>query len=332
MNRFFESRGWLAVVLCSMSLAVTIRGDDIYSRPVSTYSIVALDPETGELGVAVQSHWFSVGSLVPWVQAGVGAVATQSFVKVEYGPEGLRQMMIGVPAGAVLSKLISQDEGEAVRQVAMIDASGNVAAHTGSRCIEAAGHQMGKNYSVQANLMEKPTVWPAMAMAFEKSEGDLADRMMAALEAAEAEGGDIRGRQSAAMLIVTGKPTGIAWKDVVLDLRVDNHPEPLKQLKRLIRIYRAYEHANKGDELLESKDVAGALREYELAADYYPENIELPFWTAVTLTGAGRLQEALTIFKSVFQTDERWRKLTPRLVKSQLLPDDPRIMEAILGE
>ncbi|MAG21077.1 MAG: Zn-dependent protease [Candidatus Marinimicrobia bacterium] len=315
-----------------MSLAVTIRGDDIYSRPVSTYSIVALDPETGELGVAVQSHWFSVGSLVPWVQAGVGAVATQSFVKVEYGPEGLRQMMIGVPAGAVLSKLISQDEGEAVRQVAMIDASGNVAAHTGSRCIEAAGHQMGKNYSVQANLMEKPTVWPAMAMAFEKSEGDLADRMMAALEAAEAEGGDIRGRQSAAMLIVTGKPTGIAWKDVVLDLRVDDHPEPLKQLKRLIRIYRAYEHANKGDELLESKDVAGALREYELAADYYPENIELPFWTAVTLTGAGRLQEALPIFKSVFQTDERWRKLTPRLVKSQLLPDDPRIMEAILGE
>ncbi|HIF83464.1 MAG TPA: DUF1028 domain-containing protein, partial [Candidatus Marinimicrobia bacterium] len=184
------------------------------SIPVHTYSIVALDEKTGELGVAVQSHWFSVGSLVPWAKAGVGAVATQSFVKVDYGPDGLKLMEGGMSAESALNKLVLEDEGEAVRQVAMIDVKGNVAAHTGSKCIYAAGHQIGNNYSVQANLMENETVWPAMAKAFENTEGDLADKMMAALYAAEGEGGDIRGKQSAAMLIVTGEPTGVPWKDV----------------------------------------------------------------------------------------------------------------------
>lgn len=302
------------------------------ARPVNTYSIVALDPETNELGVAVQSHWFSVGSVVPWAEAGVGAVATQSFVKVDYGPDGLKLMKEGMTAGEALEKLLSEDEGEAVRQVAMVDIQGNVAVHTGDRCIEAAGHQGGKNYSVQANLMEKATVWPAMTEAFESAKGDLADRMMAALEAAEKEGGDIRGRQSAAMLIVTGKPTGIPWKDVVMDLRVEDHPEPLRALRRLIRIHRAYEHANKGDEFLEKGEVEGALKEYDMAAEYYPENVELSYWSAVTLADTGRLTEALPIFKKVFAHDERWRELTPRLVKSKLLPDDPQMMEAILNQ
>ena len=166
------------------------------STPVHTYSIVAFDEETGELGVAVQSHWFSVGFLVPWAKAGVGAVATQSFVKVDYGPEGLNRMEHGQSAEEALTSLLEEDEGEAVRQVAMIDVKGSVAAHTGTKCIYAAGHQIGINYSVQANLMEKETVWPSMANAFERSNGDLAEKMMAALEAAEAEGGDIRGKQS----------------------------------------------------------------------------------------------------------------------------------------
>ena len=195
------------------------------SVPVHTYSIVAYDEQTGELGVAVQSHWFSVGSLVPWAKAGVGAVATQSFVKVEYGPDGFLLMENGKTAQEALNDLISQDDGESVRQVSMIDVNGNVAAHTGSKCIYAAGHQIGKNYSVQANLMDKESVWPAMAKAFEASQGDLAEKMMTALEAAEKEGGDIRGKQSAAMLIVTGNPTGIPWKDIVMDLRVDDHAE-----------------------------------------------------------------------------------------------------------
>ena len=300
-------------------------------RPVHTYSIVALDPETGQLGVAVQSHWFSVGSLVPWAKAGVGAVATQSFVKVEYGPDGLKLMGQGFTANQALEKLVSADEGKAVRQVAMIDIHGNVAAYTGSRCIFAAGDQQGKNYSVQANLMEHETVWPAMAEAFENSSGDLADRMMAALTAAEAKGGDIRGKQSAAMLIVTGEPTGIPWKDKILDLRIDDHPEPLLELQRLIRVHRAYQHANKGDLYVEHKEIEKALIEYKKAAEYYPENPELPYWSAVALADIGRINEALPIFRDVFSREPRLRALVPRLVKSSLLPDDKNLIDQIIS-
>ena len=300
------------------------------STPVHTYSIVAFDEETGELGVAVQSHWFSVGFLVPWAKAGVGAVATQSFVKVDYGPEGLNRMEYGQSAEEALTSLLAEDDGEAVRQVAMIDVKGSVAAHTGTKCIYAAGHQIGKNYSVQANLMEKETVWPSMANAFERSNGDLAEKMMAALEAAEAEGGDIRGKQSAAMLVVSGDPTGIPWKDVVMDIRVDDHAEPLKELKRLIRIHRAYQHANKGDHYLEMEEIEKALVEYEKASEFYPENPELPYWSAVTLASKGNLDQALPIFREVFQKEPRLRILTPRLVNSGLLPDDPALIEAII--
>ena len=300
------------------------------SVPVHTYSIVAYDEETGELGVAVQSHWFSVGSLVPWAKAGVGAIATQSFVKVEYGPEGLLRMENGQSAQEALNGLISEDSGESVRQVAMIDVHGDVAAHTGSKCIYAAGHLMGKNYSVQANLMDKESVWPAMAEAFEAAEGDLAEKMMMALEAAEIEGGDIRGKQSAAMLIVSGDPTGVAWKDIVLDLRVDDHAEPLNELRRLIRIHRAYQHANKGDRLLEKDDIEKALIEYEKASEFYPENPELPYWAAITMASKGNLDKALPIFLDVFKREPRLRTLTPRLVNSGLLPNDKQMLKQIL--
>jgi uncharacterized Ntn-hydrolase superfamily protein len=301
------------------------------SMPVHTYSIVAYDEETGELGVAVQSHWFSVGFLVPWAKAGVGAVATQSFVKVDYGPEGLKLMEEGMSAEDALKKLISEDENEAVRQVAMIDIKGSVATHTGAKCIYAAGHRIGKNYSVQANLMENESVWDAMSNAFENTGGDLADRMMAALDAAEGEGGDIRGKQSAAMLIVTGEPTGVPWKDVVMDIRVDDHPQPLIQLKRLIRVNRAYQHANKGDHYLELDEVEKALAEYEMAAHYYPENPELPYWSAITLVSNGQLDQALPIFRDVFNRAPQLRKLTPRLVDSGLLPDDKNVINQIMN-
>ena len=300
------------------------------SIPVHTYSIVAYDEETGELGVAVQSHWFSVGLLVPWAKAGVGAVATQSFVKVEYGPEGLLRMENGESAEEALSGLISEDSSESVRQVAMIDVNGNVAAHTGSKCIYAAGHTIGKNYSVQANLMDKESVWPAMAEAFEGAEGDLAEKMMLALEAAEIEGGDIRGKQSAAMLIVSGNPTGIAWKDIVLDLRVDDHAEPLNELRRLIRIHRAYQHANRGDHFLEKDSIEKALIEYEKASEFYPENPELPYWAAITMASKGNLNKALPIFLDVFKREPRLRTLTPRLVNSGLLPNDKQMLKQIL--
>jgi len=286
------------------------------SRPVATYSIVAMDEATGELGVAVQSHWFSVGSLVPWAKAGVGAVATQSFVKVDYGPDGLRLMESGMTATKALEILISQDDGEAVRQIGMIDFNGNVTAHTGNRCIEHAGHIIGENYSVQANIMAKSTVPKAMAKAFDNSKGDLADRMMAALEAAQAEGGDIRGKQSAAMLIVSGDPTGVVWKDTKLSLRIEDHSTPLIELKRLIRIHRAYQHANMGDHYMETEEIEKALLEYKKAEQYYPENAELPYWSAITLVNANRLDDALPIFKSVFQRNPNLKEMTPRLMKN----------------
>jgi len=301
-------------------------------RPISTYSIVALDETTGELGVAVQSHWFSVGFLVPWAKAGVGAVATQSFVKVDYGPDGLQLMESGITAVDALKTLTSKDEGEAVRQVGMIDIKGNVAAHTGSRCIKYAGHIVGENYSVQANMMANGTVPKAMAVAFEETKGDLADRMMAALEAAEAEGGDIRGKQSAAMVIVSGEPSGVDWKDTKLSLRIEDHPTPLIELKRLIRVHRAYQHANMGDHYMETEEIDKALIEYSKAAEYYPENAELPYWSAVALANGGRLEEALPVFRSVFQRNPDLKTMTPRLVKSGLLPDDKSLISKIMNQ
>ena len=301
-------------------------------RPISTYSIVALDETTGELGVAVQSHWFSVGFLVPWAKAGVGAVATQSFVKVDYGPDGLQLMESGITAVDALKTLTSKDDGEAVRQVGMIDIKGNVAAHTGSRCIKYAGHIVGENYSVQANMMANGTVPKAMAVAFEKTKGDLADRMMAALEAAEAEGGDIRGKQSAAMVIVSGEPSGVDWKDTKLSLRIEDHPTPLIELKRLIRVHRAYQHANMGDHYMETEEIDKALIEYSKAAEYYPENAELPYWSAIALANGGRVEEALPVFQSVFERNPDLRTMTPRLVKSGLLSDDKSLINKIMNQ
>jgi len=320
----------LILVLAILTLVFSQKTSSM--RPISTYSIVALDETTGELGVAVQSHWFSVGFLVPWAKAGVGAVATQSFVKVDYGPDGLQLMESGITAVDALKTLTSKDEGEAVRQVGMIDIKGNVAAHTGSRCIKYAGHIVGENYSVQANMMANGTVPKAMAVAFEKTKGDLADRMMAALEAAEAEGGDIRGKQSAAMVIVSGEPSGVDWKDTKLSLRIEDHPTPLIELKRLIRVHRAYQHANMGDHYMETEEIDKALIEYSKAAEYYPENAELPYWSAVALANGGRVEEALPVFRSVFERNPDLKTMTPRLVKSGLLPDDKSLISKIMNQ
>jgi len=301
------------------------------TRPVHTFSIVARDPATGELGVAVQSHWFSVGSIVTWAEAGVGAVATQSFVDPSYGPLGLSLMRTGRSAPDALKSLLAGDEGRDVRQVAMIDSQGQVDAWTGKSDIQAAGHHVGKDYSVQANLMLNDKIWPAMAKAFENTKGDLADRMMAALDAAQAAGGDIRGRQSAAIIVVTGKPTGLAWKDRIFDLRVDDSPEPLKELRRLITLQRAYNHMNAGDLAVEKKDNEGALREYGAAEKLVPNSAEMIYWHAVALVNMGRLDESLPLFRRVFAMDRNWIELTPRLPKSGLLPDDPKIIERIVA-
>jgi len=299
-------------------------------RPVHTFSIVARDPATGELGVAVQSHWFSVGPIVPWIEAGVGAIATQSFVDPSYGKLGLDLIRAGRSAPDALKALVAGDPASDVRQVAMIDAQGRVAAHTGAKDIQAAGHTVGVNYSVQANLMLNDSVWPSMSRAFESSKGDLADRMLAALDAAQAAGGDIRGRQSAALIVVTGKPTGKPWIDRTFDLRVDDHPEPLKELRRLVVLQRAYNHMNAGDLAVERKDNQGALREYSAAAALAPGNVEMVYWHAVALVNMGRVDESLPLFRQVFKADKNWLTLTPRLATAGLLPKDQKVIDRIL--
>jgi uncharacterized Ntn-hydrolase superfamily protein len=300
-------------------------------RPVHTFSIVARDPATGEIGVAVQSHWFSVGTTVPWAEAGVGAVATQSFVDPTYGKLGLDLMRAGRSAPDALKALLAGDEGREVRQVAMIDAQGRVAAHTGKMNIQAAGNIVGKDYSVQANLMSNDKIWPAMSAAFENTKGDLATRMLAALDAAQAAGGDIRGRQSAAIIVVSGKPTGKPWLDRIFDLRVDDNPQPLVELRRLVTLQRAYNHMNAGDLAVERKDNEGALREYGAAEQLVPENAEMVFWHATALVNMGRIEESIPLFRRVFAMDRNWVELTPRLAKVGLLPDDPKVIARILS-
>jgi uncharacterized Ntn-hydrolase superfamily protein len=252
-------------------------------------------------------------------------------VDPSYGKLGLELMRAGKSGPEALRALLAGDDGRDVRQVAMIDAQGRVDAWTGKNDISAAGHFVGKNFSVQANLMANDKVWPAMAQAFENTRGDLTDRMLAALDAAQAVGGDIRGRQSAALVVVTGKPTGQAWKDRLFDLRVDDSSEPLQELRRLVTLQRAYNHMNAGDLAVEHKDNEGALREYGAAERLVPDNAEMIYWHAVALVNMGRVDESLPLFRKVFAMDKNWAVLTPRLPKSGLLPDDPKVMERILA-
>lgn len=270
----------------------------------------------------MQSHWFSVGSIVSWAEAGVGAVATQSFVDPSYGKLGLDLMRAGRSAPEALRALLAGDDGREVRQVAMIDAEGRVAAHTGNRNIAAAGHSVGEGFSVQANMMVNGRVWRMMAATFRDTRGDLAERMLAALEAAQAAGGDIRGRQSAALIVVRAKSTGRPWSDRVFDLRVDDHPEPLQELRRLVTLQRAYNHMNAGDAAMESKDHAGALREYSAAAQLAPGNLEMVYWHAVALANMGRDGEAMPLFRRVFTADPNWIELTHRLPPAGLMTEE----------
>jgi uncharacterized Ntn-hydrolase superfamily protein len=294
-----------------------------------TFSIAARDPETGDLGVAVQSHYFSVGPVVPWAEPGVGAVATQSLVEIAYGPRGLELMRNGKSARQALDELLAQDEGRDVRQVGMVDAQGGVAAHTGSRCIPDAGQQTGAQFSVQANLMASPGVWPAMARAYEGAKGDLAERLLQALEAGQKAGGDIRGQQSAAIIIVRGKRSTRPWEDRVLDLRVEDHARPIAELRRLVTLWRAYRHEDQGDTFVAQDKIEEALREYAEASRLAPTNTELQFWQAVTLWKLKREKEATPIFRKVFARERRWVDLVPRLVPPGLLDDDPAAIKRI---
>ncbi len=314
-----------------VTLTCSLTAQMIHGEPFThTYSIVARDTATGEMGVAVQSHWFSVGSIVSWGEAGVGVIATQSLVNVSFGPRGLELLKQGKTAPEVLDALISEDDGREFRQVAIVDKDGNVAVHTGEKCIADAGHKKGKNYSVQANMMLNKKVWPAMSQAFESSTGPLAERMMTALKAAEAAGGDIRGQQSAAILVVRGTATGKLWEDRMIDLRVEDHPAAVKEIERVLKVYRAYEHMNNGDLAIEHGDENKALSEYGAAQKMFPDNIEMQYWNAVSLVNIGRLEEALPIFKSIFLRDQNWVTLTRRIVVNELLSVDQETLEQIV--
>lgn len=305
-------------------------GDSPIFRPVATYSIVARDAATGEMGVAVQSHWFSVGSVVPWAEAGVGAVATQSMVDVSYGPLGLDLMRGGRTAPQALEALTRTDPGESLRQVAMIDANSNVSTHTGGRCIAEAGHQNGTApdgsvYSCQANLMARSSVPGVMAQAFAQAPAGtpLAERMMLALHAAQDDAGDIRGKQSCAVLVVRARSTGRAWEDRLVDLRVEDAPDPLAEMDRLLKLHRAYDHMNQGDLAMENGDIEGALREYDAARALTPGNSEMLFWTAVSLVNAGQMNKAEPLLRECYKdTKGNWREVLRRLPKSDLLDAD----------
>lgn len=275
-----------------------------------TYSIIAFDPETRECGVAVQSHWFSVGGLVTWGEPGVGAVATQAVVEAAYGPRGLERMRTGRTAPEALASLVAADELAAARQVAMVDAHGGVAAHTGSDCMPFAGQEVGHHHSCQANLMRTGEVWGAMSEAYLGARGPLAERLLDALDAGEAAGGDLRGRQSAAILVVG--PAGEPWQRLV-DLRVEDHRDPLGELRRIARLGDSYKLMREGDEIWIAGDKATAADLYVEAWERAPDNHELKFWAGLSLVERGERERGAALLREAIDEQVGWRQMIERL-------------------
>ena len=290
-------------------------------RPRGTYSIVAFDPATGAHGVAVQSHWFSVGSMCPWARPGVGAVATQSFVQPAFGPRALDAMAGGADASGALEAVLAGDDVTSLRQVGIVDSRGGVVAHTGDGCIAEAGHVLGEHWSCQANMMASETVPAAMSAAFGAATGDLAARMMAALEAAERAGGDVRGRQSAALLVVPAG--GEPWQTTV-DLRVEDHDDPLAELRRLLTLQHAYRLAGEGDELMATGRDEDAAQCYLRAAELAPDAAELAFWAGLAMAQAGDLAGGAAAVERVAAIHPGWLTLLERL-PAGLAPSAPAI-------
>jgi uncharacterized Ntn-hydrolase superfamily protein len=306
----------LLTVLSFTSHSQTIKPSDL----AHTFSIVARDERTGEMAVAVQSHWFSVGSVVSWGEGGVGIVATQSFVNKSFGMRGLDLLKQGKSPQEALDQLLSDDAGKEFRQVAILDTKGNVATHTGKNCVESAGHLNGNNFSVQANMMLNDKVVPAMEKAWKENEAlPLAERMLEVLKAAQKAGGDIRGKQSAALLVVSPENTGKPWDDRLIDLRVDDSTDPIAELSRLLTVSRAYEHMNKGDLYIEKNDMVKAMDEYNQAMKMFPGNLEMQYWTAITLANGKEVAKASTMLQKIYKQDANWRELTKRLPKAGLL-------------
>lgn len=300
------------------------------NKLVTTYSIIAVDSKHGEMGGAVQSHYFSVGSVVLWALPGAGVVVTQAMVNPDFGPSGLKLLESGFAPEKVLKKMVDNDIGRELRQAAVINSSGESSAYTGKNCIAEAGHLTGKGYSVQANMMMRNTVWHAMESAFLTAKGRLAERLLSALEAAEGEGGDIRGRQSACIRIVSTEKKGEVFKDYPLDLRVEDNAEPLMEMRRLLNIHRAYEHAGFGDAALEKNNIEKALAEYSYAEKLDPKNNELKYWHGLALAGSGRVEDALDILREVYKNYSSWRELTRRVAEAGIIRIDAETLKKII--
>lgn len=316
-------------------IALSLNGNAQSSKPndplAHTFSIVARDSITGEMAVAVQSHWFNVGSTVSWGEAGVGVVATQSFTNKSFGLRGLELLKQGKSSEEALAILLSDDSGKDFRQVAILDKLGRVATHTGSKCIDVAGHANGENFSVQANMMLNDKVVPAMEKAWkEKSTLPLAERMIEVLKAAQEVGGDIRGKQSAALLVVAPAVSKTPWNDRLIDLRVDDATEPIQEIARLLMVYRGFEHVNKGDYYIELNDMPKALDEYNKAMKLFPHNLEMQYWTAITLANNKDISKASIMLQKIYKKDGNWRELTKRLPKAGLLTVSEKELKELL--
>ena len=296
---------------------------------IATYSIVARDVATGELGVAVQSCYLAVGAAVPWGEAGVGVVATQAFANLDFGPDGLTMMREGITPQEVLRRLLEADQRGETRQVALLGSSGRVATHTGGACVAAAGHLTDEGVSVQANMMTDDTVWPAMLEAYRRARGDLAARLVAALEAAEATGGDIRGRQSAALLVVSGSRAAKPWQGRLYDFRVDDHPDPVAEIARLLRLKRAQSAQRRFAEAAAAGRIEEAAAALHQALELAPEVHEIQLSAAYAYALQGRHDEARGLLRRVFDSRPLLAEWMHRMIGAGIIPHDPVLVDTI---
>jgi uncharacterized Ntn-hydrolase superfamily protein len=297
-----------------------------------TYSIVARDPETGRFGVAVQSHYLGVGPVVPWLEAGVGAIATQASVNVSFGPVGLEMLRAGHSADEVVAALVAGDEQAQVRQVGVVDGTGRSAAHTGAECIPACGHLVRDGFTVQGNLLERDTCWPAMAAAYERAlaEGEpFVERLLRAMEAAEAEGGDVRGRQSAAIMIVAAEARPAVWRGRLMDMRIEDHPDPVPELRRIVTMQLAYNLLDEEGDA--AKAGTSASERYELARQMSPDAYELVFWRGVELATGGDVDAGRRELQLAFGADTRWRTTLQHLADARREGVTPELAELLLA-
>lgn len=297
-----------------------------------TYSIVARDPETGRFGVAVQSHFLGVGAVVPWLEPGIGAIATQASVNIAFGPIGLEMLRAGVAADAVVAALVASDELASVRQVGVVDSQGRAAAHTGVECIPACGHLVRDGFTVQGNLLERDSCWPAMAAAYERGMAEGApfvERLLRALEAAEAEGGDVRGRQSAAIMVASGELKAAAWRGRLMDMRIEDHPDPVPELRRIVTMQLAYDLSDDDGEAARAGQ--SSAERYARARQLAPEASELVFWRGVELATGGDMDGGLRELQIAFAADSRWRTTLQHLADAGREGVTPELAASLLA-